>query len=53
MESTGVKRLPVVEPDGSVVGILSRSDILKVFARDDQEIEDEIRSEVIERILWL
>lgn len=53
MESTGVKRLPVVEPDGSVVGILSRSDILKVFARDDKEIEREIRSEVIERILWL
>jgi CBS domain-containing protein len=53
MESSGVKRLPVTNSDGRLVGILSRSDILKVFARGDSEISEEIRSEVIERILWL
>jgi CBS domain-containing protein len=53
METSGVKRLPVTNSDGRLVGILSRSDILKVFARGDSEISQEIRSEVIERILWL
>jgi CBS domain-containing protein len=53
MESTGVKRLPVTNSDGRLVGILSRSDILKIFARADADISQEIRSEVIERILWL
>ena len=53
MESAGVKRLPVVAPDGSLVGIISRSDVLKVFGRPDSEIEEELVTEVIERILWL
>ncbi len=53
METANIKRLPVVDQSGKLVGILSRSDILKVFARDDSEIGSEIRSDVIERILWL
>ncbi len=53
MESSGVKRLPVVAIDGSLVGIISRSDVLKIFVRSDTEIEEEVVTEVIERILWL
>lgn len=53
MESAGVKRLPVVGSNGSLVGIVSRSDVLRVFGRVDSEIEDEVVAEVIERILWL
>ncbi|HEY5889812.1 MAG TPA: CBS domain-containing protein [Acidimicrobiia bacterium] len=53
MESAGVKRLPVVATEGSLVGIISRSDVLKVFGRPDSEIKEELYTEVIERILWL
>jgi osmotically-inducible protein OsmY len=35
------------------VGIVSRSDVLRVFLRTDGEICDEIRREVIARTLWL
>jgi CBS-domain-containing membrane protein len=37
MVSTGVKRLPVVDADGRLVGIVSRTDILRVFHRGDDE----------------
>jgi CBS domain-containing protein len=53
MESAGVKRLPVIDSAGKLVGIFSRSDVLKVFARPDLDIHDELLSEVIEKILWL
>ena len=54
MHDRRVKRLPVVDPDhGTIVGIVSRSDLLKVFLREDAEIADEIRHEVIGRTLWM
>ena len=53
METRAVKRLPVVDAEGHLVGIISRSDIMKSFARPDELIEDEIRIDIIERILWL
>lgn len=37
-----VKRLPVVDTNGNMVGIVSRADLLKVFLRADREIRDEI-----------
>ncbi|OEV12954.1 hypothetical protein AN218_06010 [Streptomyces nanshensis] len=43
----GVKRLPVVDGAGRLVGIVSRSDLLKVFLRSDEEIAEEIRQEVL------
>ncbi|CAL9325916.1 CBS domain-containing protein [Streptomyces sp. SudanB182_2057] len=42
-----IKRLPVVAPDGTLQGIVSRSDLLKVFLRDDTDIADEVRREVV------
>ncbi|MGW2702737.1 CBS domain-containing protein [Streptomyces sp. NPDC001340] len=45
-----VKRLPVVGRDGTLKGIVSRSDLLKVFLRDDKDIAEEVRREVVVRL---
>ena len=37
-----VKRLPVVNSGGQLVGIISRSDVLAVFDRPDEDIRQEI-----------
>jgi CBS domain-containing protein len=48
-----IKRLPVVGQDGRIVGIASRSDLLKIFLRSDAEIARDIREDVIRRTLWI
>ncbi|HEU4427009.1 MAG TPA: CBS domain-containing protein [Pilimelia sp.] len=53
MHATGVKRLPVVGEDGRLLGIVSRADLLKVFARPDDAIRREIVDEVILRDLMM
>ncbi|TQK49992.1 CBS domain protein [Streptomyces sp. SLBN-118] len=45
-----VKRLPVVDDVGLLEGVVSRSDLLKVFLRPDEAIADEIRRTVIEHL---
>jgi CBS-domain-containing membrane protein len=47
LHAAGVKRLPVDDVVGRLVGIVSRSDLLKVFLRPDQEIRREVVEEVI------
>ncbi|MFF4054942.1 CBS domain-containing protein [Streptomyces sp. NPDC001668] len=42
-----VKRMPVVDADGVLQGIVSRSDLLKVFLRDDEDIARQVRREVV------
>ncbi|MYW69814.1 CBS domain-containing protein [Streptomyces sp. SID8379] len=42
-----VKRLPVVNDEGMIEGVVSRSDLLKVFLRPDEEIAEEVRREII------
>ncbi|WCD84756.1 Inosine-5'-monophosphate dehydrogenase [Streptomyces xanthophaeus] len=42
-----VKRLPVVNALGMLEGVVSRSDLLKVFLRPDEELEEEIRQSVL------
>ncbi|MEU3660636.1 CBS domain-containing protein [Streptomyces sp. NPDC032940] len=42
-----VKRLPVVDEIGLLQGIVSRVDLLKVFLRPDEEIEEEVRRTVV------
>jgi CBS domain-containing protein len=46
MEDKGVKRLPVVDEDGYLVGIISRADLVKAMAKSD----DVIRADVAEAI---
>jgi len=43
----GVNRLPVVDEDGRLVGIVARADIVAVFARPDDEIADGVREVLI------
>jgi len=42
-----VKRLPVTDADGRLVGIVSRADVLSVFDRTDAQIRNEITEEVL------
>lgn len=42
-----VKRLPVVDADGHLAGIVSRADVLAVYARPDREIGEEIRTDIL------
>jgi CBS domain-containing protein len=53
MYRRGVKRLPVLDADRRIVGIVSRVDLLDVFLRSDDEIAEEVRGEVIGRTLWM
>jgi len=52
MTSRKVNRLPVVD-DGKLVGIVSRSDLVRAYVRSDDELAATIRQDVILRILWL
>lgn len=46
-----VKRLPVVDSEGRVIGVLSRSDLIGLFLRSDHAIQEEIVEDVLTRIL--
>ena len=47
MRKRRLQRLPVVDRDGHLAGIVSRSDVLSVFQRSDEEIRREINQDVI------
>ena len=53
MERERVKRLPVIDDAGQLVGLVSRADMLRAFVRPDQEIIEEIRDQVMRKILWI
>ncbi|MFF2009577.1 CBS domain-containing protein [Streptomyces sp. NPDC058195] len=53
MATRHVKRLPVVDPQGVIQGVVSRSDLLKVFLRPDEDLADEVRREVVDRLFPL
>ncbi len=46
-----VKRLPVVDAVGRLLGIVSRADVLAVFSRPDEEIRDEIVHRVLPAVV--
>ncbi|MEU7059111.1 CBS domain-containing protein [Streptomyces sp. NPDC046197] len=43
-----VKRLPVVNSEGLLEGVVSRGDLLKVFLRPDNDLADEIRRDIVD-----
>jgi len=47
----GVKRLPVVDGNRRVVGIVSRRDLLRPYLRSDEDIREEVTEEVIQRVM--
>ncbi|MFE5332819.1 CBS domain-containing protein [Embleya sp. NPDC056575] len=53
MERHRVKRLPVVDRSGRLVGIVSRGDLLGALVRSDAEIRAEIEREVLGEALCL
>jgi len=53
MQRRHLKRLPVVDDAGRLVGIVSRSDLLRVFLRRDQAIREELRGDVLARTMGI
>ncbi|MEF9887001.1 CBS domain-containing protein [Streptomyces sp. P9-A4] len=53
MQRKAVKRLPVTDETGRLVGIISRSDLLRPFLRGDTAIRDEIEHDVLADTLRL
>ena len=49
----GAKRLPVVDAEGRVVGIVSRTDLLRPILRTDEDIRREILEDVIVHVMLL
>lgn len=47
-----INRLPVVRRD-ELVGIVSRTDLVRAFVRSDDDIRHEIEDEVLVRTMWL
>ncbi|MER6126890.1 CBS domain-containing protein [Streptomyces sp. NPDC001795] len=52
MAQRHVERLPVLDEEDRLVGIVTRRDLLQVFLRPDTEIRDEVVEEVLVRALW-
>lgn len=53
MAQRHVERLPVLDEENRLVGIVTRRDLLRVFLRPDAEIRDEVTGEVLVRALRL
>lgn len=51
MEKKKVKRLPVVDDSGRLIGVISRSDLVQLFLRRDRAIQEEVLEEVLTRTL--
>ncbi|MFE1172871.1 CBS domain-containing protein [Streptomyces sp. NPDC058773] len=51
MEKKKVKRLPVVDDTGRLIGVISRSDLVQLFLRRDRAIQEEVLEEVLTRTL--
>ena len=49
MYSLRIKRLPVVDAGGGLIGLVSRTDLLAIYDRPDEEIRQEITDQVILR----
>jgi CBS domain-containing protein len=52
MTDRRINRLPVVA-EGTLVGIVTRADLVRAYVRSDEELAATIREDVLRRILWL
>jgi CBS domain-containing protein len=52
MDAARVKRMPVVDEGGRLVGIVSRRDLVRVYTRPDHEIRASVADGVL-RSLWI
>ena len=53
MHDRNVKRLPVVDRGGALVGIVTRADLLKVFLRPDEDLRFDVLDHVVGSLLRL
>ena len=53
MIDDGVNRLPVVDDEQRLIGIITRADLVRAFVRSDAEVEQEIREDVLRRVMWI
>jgi CBS domain-containing protein len=53
MASAKVKRLPVVDASGALVGIVARSDLLMMYVRPDWAVREDVLTGVVSGEMWL
>jgi len=53
MDDEHVKRLPVVDEQGQLIGIVSRRDLLRIYLRDDDAISADIAEGVLRQGMWM
>ncbi|MFI5282940.1 MAG: CBS domain-containing protein [Candidatus Dormibacterales bacterium] len=51
MQERNIRRLIVVDARGKIAGVVSRSDLLQVFLRGDEEFRDEILGSLVPAVL--
>ncbi len=53
MAAHRIERLPVVDEEDRLVGIVTRRDLLQVFLRSDEDIRSEVIDEIVVNAMWL
>jgi CBS-domain-containing membrane protein len=53
LEAEHVKRMPVVDAQGQLLGIVSRRDLLRMHTRSDADIRADVIDDVLRRSLWI
>jgi CBS domain-containing protein len=53
MTAKGVNRLPIVDENRRLVGIVTRADLVRAFVRTDEQLVEAIRMELFGRMMWI
>jgi CBS domain-containing protein len=53
MQANNVKRLLVTGASGQLLGIVSRADLLRLYARSDKAIHQDVVDQVLRRAMWI